>query len=429
MKRDPVAQVLDAVELLRRGAPDHAVDVVALLEQQLGQVGTVLAGDAGDQRDCGIRRAAPLHAAEPFRGLSQPLVHPDPGAPAEQPLRLLDGRPAAHDVDREARQVLELQLVRVIAHGEPAAAGDLGHRELLARRDVEVLVQPRFRARRDDDPVGDVVDVGQRARVLAGAEDRQRAQPLERLAQQVRHRVGDPRLGPGHLARPVGVERPADRVRQAVLVVRGAHVDLAGELREPVGRPRHRAVGQVLLGRREQLRALEHHARADVGAALDRLVQRGPEDRVIERVVDLGERVRELVEVGDAADDRRQVDDVRAAAHRPAGLVERAQVARVDLAALAHPVGRRALVGHAHLEVRVAQQAAHDRRADRAGAPGDQDPAHPTATGWARRRRGTRPSVDSHEPTRMSASPTSAPAPGRSPSATMPSASATTGLT
>ena len=38
VQRQTVAQVLDAVELLRRGPPDHAMDVVALLEQQLGKV-------------------------------------------------------------------------------------------------------------------------------------------------------------------------------------------------------------------------------------------------------------------------------------------------------------------------------------------------------------------------------------------------------
>ena len=38
LEGDPVAEVLDAVELLRRGPPDHAMDVVALLEQQLGKV-------------------------------------------------------------------------------------------------------------------------------------------------------------------------------------------------------------------------------------------------------------------------------------------------------------------------------------------------------------------------------------------------------
>jgi hypothetical protein len=93
-------------------------------------------------------------------------------------------------------------------------------------------------------------------------------------------------------------------------------------------------------------------------------------------VVDLGQRERQLVEVGDAADDGRQVDDVRAALDRLARLVVVAQVARVDLAALAHPVRGRPLVGDADLEVGVAEQPPHDRRADRAGASGDEDAAH-----------------------------------------------------
>ena len=59
-----------------------------------------------------------------------------------------------------------------------------------------------------------------------------------------------------------------------------------------------------------------------------------------------------------------------------ARLVEVAQVAGVDLAALAHPVRRLALVGDADLVVGVAQQAADDGRADRAGAAGDEDAVH-----------------------------------------------------
>ena len=45
---DALAQVLDAVELLSRGTAHHAVHLIALLEQQLGQVGAVLPGDSGD---------------------------------------------------------------------------------------------------------------------------------------------------------------------------------------------------------------------------------------------------------------------------------------------------------------------------------------------------------------------------------------------
>ena len=40
---------------------------------------------------------------------------------------------------------------------------------------------------------------------------------------------------------------------------------------------------------------------------------------------------------------------------------------------------------------------------------------------------GSRPSVDSHDPARISSSPTTAPAPGSSPSTAIPSARATTG--
>ena len=62
-------------------------------------------------------------------------------------------------------------------------------------------LSPAGCGRRGHDAVGDVVDVGQRARLLAGAEDRQRAHARQRLADQVRHDVGDARLGVRELAR------------------------------------------------------------------------------------------------------------------------------------------------------------------------------------------------------------------------------------
>src|SRR5205085_2446032 len=104
---------------------------------------------------------------------------------------------------------------------------------------------------------------------------------------------------------------------------------------------------------------------------------------VVQAVVDLGQREGQLVEVGDPADDGRQVDDVRAAGHRYGGLLERAQVAGVDLAALADPLGRLALVADADLEGGVAQQSAHHRRADRPGAAGDEDAAQEAGTSAA----------------------------------------------
>ena len=46
-----LVEVLDAAGVERRRAALDAVDVVALVEQQLGEIGAVLSGDAGDERD------------------------------------------------------------------------------------------------------------------------------------------------------------------------------------------------------------------------------------------------------------------------------------------------------------------------------------------------------------------------------------------
>src|SRR5690606_41446927 len=48
--RDAVLEVGDALEGDRRGPSDHADHLVTLVEEELGQVGAVLAGDAGDER-------------------------------------------------------------------------------------------------------------------------------------------------------------------------------------------------------------------------------------------------------------------------------------------------------------------------------------------------------------------------------------------
>jgi len=42
-------QMVDAIRIERRGAAFDAVHRVTLFEQQLGQIGTVLSGDTGDQ--------------------------------------------------------------------------------------------------------------------------------------------------------------------------------------------------------------------------------------------------------------------------------------------------------------------------------------------------------------------------------------------
>jgi hypothetical protein len=132
----------------------------------------------------------------------------------------------------------------------------------------------------------------------------------------------------------------------------------------------------VRLRGRELRGALEHHRGGDVEEALHVLLHGGADDAAVEGAVDLAERQRELVEVRDAADDRGEVHDVRAALRGLARLLEHAQVALVDLAALGDPRRGGALVGDADLPVAVAQQAAHDRGADRAGATRHQDARH-----------------------------------------------------
>jgi hypothetical protein len=46
--------VVDALGVEQRAAPLDAVDDVALVEQEFGQISAVLAGDPGDERDLGL---------------------------------------------------------------------------------------------------------------------------------------------------------------------------------------------------------------------------------------------------------------------------------------------------------------------------------------------------------------------------------------
>ena len=47
-------EVVDALGVEERAAPLDAVHDVALLEQEFGQIGPILAGDPGDERDLGL---------------------------------------------------------------------------------------------------------------------------------------------------------------------------------------------------------------------------------------------------------------------------------------------------------------------------------------------------------------------------------------
>ena len=56
-----LVQMIDAVGIEQGGTAFHTVHHVALLQQQLGQVGTVLSCDAGDQCDFRVTHAALLN--------------------------------------------------------------------------------------------------------------------------------------------------------------------------------------------------------------------------------------------------------------------------------------------------------------------------------------------------------------------------------
>jgi hypothetical protein len=179
-------------------------------------------------RSCAAPGRIPL---QPFSGAGDALLEADARLPSEQTARLLDGRPAALDVDREAGHMLEL--TRIPPARLPQDAGDLEDGALVRSGDVEVLVLGRGVPERRDDSVGDVVDVGERPRLFPRPEYVERPLAAQNLADQVGHHVRDARLRLGQLGRAVRVERPAYGERQPMLVVKRAAIDLARELREP----------------------------------------------------------------------------------------------------------------------------------------------------------------------------------------------------
>ena len=196
---------------------------------------------------------------------------------------------------------------------------------------------------RGDDAAGEVAAVGVVPDLLAVAEDVQRVLALHDLLHEVGDHVAHRQLhvaaqhldlAPGaHLADAHAVERPHDRVRQAVLVVRGARRST-----------RPRASGSRTTSRGGGISSswpsydghdvgrLEHHRRADerdlpeAAAAVrgDGGVAGGRDDPLVrrEQVVRVG------VEVRDAADHRRAGDEVVDVAGE---VGEQVDVARVGL--------------------------------------------------------------------------------------------------
>ena len=134
----------------------------------------------------------------------------------------------------------------------------------------------------------------------------------------------------------------------------------------------------MVLGRREQrARARTPSSSRCTRSARRPLASAAPITLVVERAVDLGQRVGQAVEVRDAADDRRAVDHVRARRRRRRARSRLAQVAGVDLG---RPRGSSPAPRAGRRRAPRSPGRASSRRtiacADHAGAAGDEDAAH-----------------------------------------------------
>ena len=178
VQRDRVADVLEALEGLGRGAPDHAVDLVALLEQELGEVGAVLAGDAGDQcaRRHHVRVRQPrLLLAQPVHGPGEALAQRRPAPPSRA--ARAPSRRMASGAGRRPRSVGRCSSSNAAGSSPHASQIMRAISATVSSSEAEMLKSSFSAGRvghRGDDALGDVVDVGERARLLARAEDLER---------------------------------------------------------------------------------------------------------------------------------------------------------------------------------------------------------------------------------------------------------------
>ena len=214
----------------------------------------------------------------------------------------------------------------------------------------------------------------------------QRAPAGERLVDQVGHRVRDPRLvGVGQLAGAVGVERPADRVAQAVLR-RGRRAcrprRRASRTRTPSGAPGSRRGAPRWSGTRSRARTPSRRTRTRSRSTSWSTAAwtTAPVSALLTSVSVNGSLWKFAIPPTIAA--RWITCEQPSTAACALGRV--AQVGGVDLAPLAHPQRRPPVVGDPDLPLAVGEQPPDDGRADRPGAAGDQHAAHPV--GCLRRR-------------------------------------------
>ena len=154
----------------------------------------------------------------------------------------------------------------------------------------------------------------------------QRVLPLQDLLHEVRDNVAHSELDVAAphvviakrapLADAHAVERPDDREWQGVLLMSPAREEFVGELLKAVCRAGRRAGELGSFGRREDRRALEHHAARNHGDLLQppaaKRADGGVEGRGGDPLVFRQQVVCEFVEVGDSPDHRRPRDHLGA---------------------------------------------------------------------------------------------------------------------
>ena len=317
-----------------------------------------------------------------------------PRSPPEQPLRLLRRADVPRHLARPLGDVL-LQRRRLAAQLQHEV-GDLRHRRVPPRRDVDHLAVHRRRVRLDHrlDRLRVVLDVEPVTARRPVTVHRQRltGQRLEDEARDHLLRM---------LARAVVVERPHDHDRQVVRRAVRERQPIRPRLRRRVGAAR---VQRMLLVHRSPLRGAVHLAGRDQDEALDRLLA----DRIQQHASPLHVRRHEL---GCALGDRLLHVRLRRGVHdhvHPAddlpherfvadvAVHEREPLVRADVAQVLEVPGVGQRVERDHLVRRRLQQVADERGRDEARPAGDEDSFHssrsivysglPSTSRWMRAR-------------------------------------------
>ena len=201
-----------------------------------------------------------------------------------------------------------------------ATSGFIRRQIILARSATENVALPQMLksslwtplAEHQGHGVGHVAGVGERADLLAVAENLERRLPTHGLVDEVGNDVGHAEgdfagaLDVRKLAAADGVERPHDDVVEPELLRRAADDVFAEQFLHPVVRQRHRLRQGVLLGHRPLHALVDHRGRKVVERRLRRGGQRAVDGVREDLRVVAGDLVRNPVEVLDAADQRRQ---------------------------------------------------------------------------------------------------------------------------